>query len=327
MLSKDALLRIQTIVTHENCMDGLASAMLLKDALPQATVVFVQHKTDAYLTLPATDNMLFCDISPPRERVQEFLAKDNVIVLDHHKTAKDLVALFGTNGVFADEDEQPGVSGGYLAFREVWDLLKGKESPIQKLYVEEFAHLVGVRDTWQKSSPYWKQAQEQHKVMAFFPIESWMTPGIFDMTPESRNEWLRRFLLGPLLTQKEDIATKKLADQALYFTAGGLRFAVFQGLYTSDAADIMTEADIVIGWGYKVEDQAGCKEWPASSATSAPKLIFSCRAKGDANVSDFAGKHGGGGHTRAAGCSFEVKSSDLNPYVLIQKLVREHYGQ
>ena len=106
---------IKTIVTHDKCADGRASALILLDVFPGANVVFCNYNTPEYNDLPATEGMIFCDIVPPAHRVEEFIAV-NAIVLDHHKTNKEIVAKFGDNGRFADEATEPGVSGASLAF-------------------------------------------------------------------------------------------------------------------------------------------------------------------------------------------------------------------
>ncbi len=120
MIDVEKLSAVRRVIVHANCADGMASAMILHDALPDAEVVFLQHGTAEFLSLPATTGMLFCDISPPADRVAEFVGV-GAIVLDHHKTVRDVVEAFGDCGVFADETKEPGVSGALLAYREVWD--------------------------------------------------------------------------------------------------------------------------------------------------------------------------------------------------------------
>lgn len=135
---------VKTIVTHDNCADGLASAMILRDVLPKAQLLFLQYNSPDHLNLEATEGMLFCDFSPPAGRVEEF-TKAGAVVLDHHKGAKDIVAAFGEFGVFADEKDDPGVSGAVLAFREVWLPLvhKGRietlteEQKFERLHIED----------------------------------------------------------------------------------------------------------------------------------------------------------------------------------------------
>jgi hypothetical protein len=97
---------VKVIVTHDNCTDGLAAAILLHDVLPDAEIIFAQHGTEAYAKLEVRPNMLFVDIVPPKERYEEFL-KAGAIVLDHHKGVKDVVEKFGTNAVFGDEKQHP----------------------------------------------------------------------------------------------------------------------------------------------------------------------------------------------------------------------------
>lgn len=116
----EQLKAVTTVVVHDNCTDGLASAMILLDALPNATFRFVQYNSPEHLSLQAQPNMLFCDITPHASKVQDFKAVQNVWVLDHHKTAKSIVEQFGAKGIFADFDAEPGVSGAVLAWREVW---------------------------------------------------------------------------------------------------------------------------------------------------------------------------------------------------------------
>lgn len=50
MINVDLLKSVKTIVTHEGCADGIASALILKDALPDAEGADVQpvrHRSPA----------------------------------------------------------------------------------------------------------------------------------------------------------------------------------------------------------------------------------------------------------------------------------------
>ena len=176
MIPVQKLKQVRTIITHANCPDGIASAILLHDALPSAQIKFVTHGTKEYRELPAEDWMLFCDITPPAERAHEFLPRVPV-VLDDHKGAEHLVKTF-THHVFADEKLEPGVSGAVLAYREVWDRLRH-----HGLHGEacRFARLAGVRDTWQTSSPDFQRSNEQAVALTFWPVEKWLSlDGPFD---------------------------------------------------------------------------------------------------------------------------------------------------
>ena len=123
---------ISTICVHgPTCPDGRASAIILHDAFPAAKVVFLTHDTQEYLELPAEPDQVWCDIVPPHARASEFVAA-GAWVLDHHKGAKDIVAMFGERGVFADEKERPGVSGAMLAWEFVMRMLGAENYRILK---------------------------------------------------------------------------------------------------------------------------------------------------------------------------------------------------
>ena len=80
----DKLMAVKTIICHGgNCPDGVASAILLHDVLPDAELKFVQYGTEEQKALRATSGMLFADFSPHAETFQKFVDA-GAIVLDHH---------------------------------------------------------------------------------------------------------------------------------------------------------------------------------------------------------------------------------------------------
>ncbi|NIV35918.1 MAG: hypothetical protein GWN58_42650, partial [Anaerolineae bacterium] len=78
--------------------------------------------------------------------------------------------------MFADEDEEPGVSGATLAFRHVWQVIhmtaRCHEDPYLK--VERFAELAGIRDTWQTEDSAWDEACAQAEALMFWGLENWI---------------------------------------------------------------------------------------------------------------------------------------------------------
>lgn len=307
ILTPEKIRAVNHIVTHENCADGMASAMILKEVLPGAQVTFVNYNAKLY-NLAAEPGMLFCDCTPHRERVDEFL-KAGAVVLDHHKTAKDIVGRFASEGlgVFGDEREDVGVCGAVLAFREVWLPMKDYMGDGEyRSAFEQLAALAGIRDTWQKDDARWRQACEQADSLTFWPAET--------VLKTRWDGWPHLLSIGPVLFERNIRRVDKAIEGSYRFTSSkGRRVTVFEGTKpTSDASEKLGgESDIVIGFSFLVED-------------GAPKIIFSTRTRSDFDCSNFCLAHGGGGHTKAAGFSMPLTETTLHPYAMIEGILNRY---
>lgn len=343
-LPLEKLQAVTTLVTHDNCADGMASAMILKQVLrPDVRIIFGKYDSAEILNLPAEPGMLFCDFSPPASRVQEFVDV-GAIVLDHHKTARPVVEAFGPFGVFGDEVAHPGVCGAYLAYREVWlplrvpvqeqvlQTLKEKggleeegigrvqqEFNILTLRVEEFATLAGIRDTWQRKDPRWKEACAQGEALHFYPKE--------DLLRIDPSEWDSYLRIGQTLLRRNEEYVKLVIEGAHRFTARSpdgseIKVLVFQGLKpTSDAAELVAdEVDLVLGFAYF------CEAMP--NGERGFRMQISGRSRNKFDVSALASKFGGGGHTNAAGFAIFIQGDlDLNPYGFLERLVSRYLAE
>lgn len=311
MLPLEKLKAVKHIVTHENCADGIASAIILKNILSDAKVTFLHYETDAHILLKPEEGMLFCDFSPHKNSVAAF-KEAGALVLDHHKTQKGVVEAFGENGVFADEKAEPGVCGAVLAFREVWlPLHKQRMSdgvePANRsgLLMKEFAEIAGVRDTWQRKDPRWLQACEQAEALTFWPVEE-----VLRLASEP-DEWRHKLGLGPMLYKRRlQSAEKAIKNGVAFHTSKGRTVLVFEGLkQTSDAAELLGDKfDFVVGFGFTPEH-------------GFPYLTYSTRSHKGFDCSAFAQAHGGGGHTAAAGFKVQLIQADPQPYTLMQHLM------
>jgi len=307
----ESLKSVKTIVCHANCSDGLASAMILHNVLPDAKIVFLQYNTPELAAFEATEGQLWCDFCPPADRFQEFVAA-GAIVLDHHKTAKITVAEFGENGVFADEKDEPGVSGALLAYRHVWVPLaaewhagvgSGKE---YARIVERLATLAGIRDTWQRQSPDWMAAMAQAEALQFWPKEEWLDEDVWD--------WGEKAKIGMTLLAKHAEKVDKAVKGSFRFTSSkGNRVLMFQGVSTtSDAAEKIGDgADIIVGFRYETDAEGH-------------KIVFSLRSHTGFDCSKLAKEHpGGGGHTAAAGFAYRFRATH-DPYLLFEGMLDAH---
>lgn len=294
--------RVTKLITHDNCADGLASAMIVRDALPHVEVVFAQHGTPSLEALPATSGLLFCDIAPPRERAAAFVDA-GAIVLDHHKHARDVVELFGDRGVFADEETSPGWSGATLAYLAVWFPRANEAS---NPTVCEFARLVGIRDTWQTQSPSWELANDLHATLMGMPREWWLRPGGIDeaLSPGALE-------LGRLRRrQRAETVAKICYDGPLrLLDPAGRQWAAFPDShhYTSDVAEGLRSSGVVVTCG-----------WFQVCADGQIQTVLSLRSNGsNFDVGALCKSFGGGGHSRAAGC--RISTSD--PLVAVRRVM------
>lgn len=302
----DKLKAVRHVVTHANCPDGVASAMILRSALgPTVKFTFLDYETQAHRELPAETGMLFCDFTPHRSRVQEFVDA-GAIVLDHHKTQRDIAEAFGELGVYADND---GRSGASLA-HEVWAAMGFSRYQLVGSAVGKLARLAAIRDTWQRSDREWQRACDQASALVFWPAEE-----LLRTTPD---EWDRKLEIGPALYRKHRDAAQRALDSGVSFTTAGgtvapsalavaanIKVIVFQGVdLTSDAAELDDgKHHMVVGFGYSNEPGA-----------QSPRVTFSLRSHTGYDVGAFAKFFGGGGHAAAAGFSQPVDELSPNPY-------------
>ncbi len=312
MIDRELLDNVTHVVTHSSCPDGVASAILLTDALADVKITFLTHGTDPYEKLIAEPGMLFCDLAPPRERVQEFVDV-GAIVLDHHAAQRDIVEAFGPRGIFADLVTEPGVSGALLAFRHVWQHITSEGSPAFNRALH-FAEVAGVRDTWQRNDKRWPEARAQAEALRFYPwsfFEKLVREG--STFGDHGSKQLASMLdIGPVLVERVDLATKRLVEDAYgAITHIGTRLLIVGSRQTSDVTDV-TDADIVIGFEYHGGEKC--------------TLELSMRSRTH-DVGAFCKSLGGGGHRGAAGARIPVTNGDLNPYSTITKLVEDYERQ
>lgn len=311
--------KIKRIVTHDHCPDGTASALILVTALShmRPEVTFLQHGTDAYENLAVEEGMIFCDISPPAARAQEFV-EAGAIVLDHHVTAKAVVELFGARGVYR---EGPGISGATLAYDEIYLGMASRRHWITDP-MDQFAFLAGIRDTWQTSDPQWQEACDQAALLLFFPNRWWLEQtdvtsgrvrGADHLFFPWEDEPFDLLEVGKVARQNHLDKVSQACDEAYRFTtARGTRVVVIASTsLTSDAAELLGDkADLVIGFRYMVEN-------------GKTKIVFSTRSHSSFDCAGFCKSNGGGGHRAAAGCAAMPIGT---PYQQIHLMIHEWEG-
>lgn len=315
MITPESLAAVKTILVHGGgCPDGIASAILLHDAIPGAKVRFIQYNSPEHNGLEPEPGMLFADFTMTADRVQDFV-KAGTIVLDHHKGQRGIVAAFGDNGRFGDEETEPGVCGAMLCYRHVWQPMRsipGHVSLDDDNNAGYLARLAGVRDTWLHSSPEWAVACEQAEMLRFFPENYWLELE-HPFGYKNLGLWAERRALGKILVERHARSVKRAVEKSWRFKSGkGTRVMMFEGTgQTSDAADLVEDADILIGFGFIVEENV-------------QKMIFSLRSHTGWDVLGFAKSFpGGGGHSAASGFTVPISDKSSNPYQLAEVFVNQ----
>ncbi len=323
MISIDKLKNVKRLVTHANCPDGIASALIVKDALPDVEVLFVKHGTEQHRTLEPRPGDLFCDFSPHIPEKEKLLdghalatwVGAGVIVLDHHPTQRNITDNFAFNGLGVFGENVNGECGAWLAFAHVWRPLRefddaGKPRFAETNAVQEFAELAGVRDTWKKDDPRWRQACEQAEALTFWGFDELKKSGLANLTAL---DGLGRHLFD----KKLESARNAISESHVFTTPKGTGVLMFQGVYpTSDAAELLALAfskhvNIVAGFHYRVD--AGRLQ-----------LQFSTRSHTGYDVGAFCKSLGGGGHTAAAGFTVEQSAEvGANPYAVFRLMLQE----
>ncbi len=340
MIPLPRLQAVTRILTHANCPDGVASALILKDAIPSARVSFMSYGSEEHRTLVPSPGTLFCDFTPwlspepaKRETLIELWRNNNPVVLDHHPTARDLVEAFGDCGVFGLNEKSE--CGAWLAFHYVWKRFADEfdlSDDVGRAKVRHFAELAAVRDTWKTSDPRWDEAQRLSELLLFWRTEQPLE--YYCLRVPSLTE------LGVHLLKKKLAAARTSIGEAHHFTTTrGTEGRMFQGVVTtSDAAELLekegepltvthpdgstergaafSRTDLVIGFHYKVDG-------------GRLTLQFSMRSHAGYDVGAFAkSKPGGGGHKAAAGFTVEVSPElSANPYQLFKLLLEEWEGR
>lgn len=345
MIPLEKLRALKHGIFHASCPDGISSALILKDALPDLRVSFVKYDTEEHRNFPAEPGQVWCDFSPPKERSAEFVAA-GALVLDHH--SRDVVEPYGELGVFGENERLE--CGAWLAYTHVWKPMcemrdyfieKGLEAPSSK-EIEHFAFLAAVRDTWAKHKDDWGPACEQAELLMFWPFDK-----IDFKTVLYDNEFLGR----TLVHKKLESARTAVAESHRFTSSKGTRVLMFQGVAaTSDAAELVekegyeitkTDAagsvergrgfgiDLVVGFHYRTETPPpdtrrrtladriveGPEATIANRAFPPPRLQlqFSTRSHTGFDCQALSRAHGGNGHKAAAGFTL-TEGLTGNPY-------------
>jgi oligoribonuclease NrnB/cAMP/cGMP phosphodiesterase (DHH superfamily) len=300
------------IISHANCPDGTAAALILRDLFGYASddhvavrVSMIQYGSAEHLALEPAPGQIFCDFSPHRSRVRDFADAPDIFVLDHHREAKDIVQAFGERGVFADEDVDVGVSGASLAAMLHEKCSIAGRGTRHHERVQEFAHLISVRDTWQRKDPRWEDACELSSVVGHLGWEQLSKDALVPLLRDQSVSWDD---LGQMNRARSESRVTRAIEKGIRRKSWkGTRVFMVRGKgLSSDVAEALGENDdLVVGFDYEGEGNA-------------PKLIMSMRSHTDFDVGAFAKWMGGGGHRKAA-AAHVPEDEGRSPYAQVME--------
>lgn len=237
------------------------------------------------------DNLVFVDITiQPYEKMLELVKNHDVVIIDHHKTFIDFAEQ---NGLY--DYAEVWTSNGTAACEIAWD--SWMTAPMPK-----FVHLLGRYDVWDNSDPN----KWENEILAFQ-----YGSRVLDLDPQKdtgyaiMKYWIERFLLdGQDVSEIDDIIDngqiildyqamedrKHLAHfgfetdfegiRAICMNSPRFNSKVFDSVWDPNKYDVMV-----------CFVNVKAKYFSVSLYSPKPEVI----------VGDIARKHGGGGHTDAAG--------------------------
>lgn len=252
------------VLYHADCFDGFGAAYAAWKALGDSAEYIPVKYGQAIPDLPRDARVAIVDFSFPRKELLELKDKvDDLVVLDHHKTAVE--NLKGLDFARFDMDR----AGAGLS----WEFFHpGKPEPEVLQYVED-------RDLWKFQLP---ASKEVSTALGSYPMD-------FETWDKLTAEGLRAE--GIPLTRYKDQLVRQTVERAGVGEIAGYRVPV-----VNTPAELRSEVghemlqrnpDAPFVALYFI-DEKGTQAW-------------SLRSRGDFDVAALAGQFGGGGHKAAAG--------------------------
>ncbi len=145
-------------VHHRGCSDGIAGAWVIKRVCPEIQLISCNAGEDPVIPEGSGRKIVFVDVCPSKNFLRELLEKDEVVLLDHHVTALDVIKEFDGHAKFSFVYDKER-AGCQIA----WDFMYGKtetlplEDRLTTPYKPDkrpyFINYIADRDLWKFSLP------------------------------------------------------------------------------------------------------------------------------------------------------------------------------
>ena len=324
--SVDRLQQVTDVFYHASCPDGTASAFICAAAFRHSGLTpkfhSLQYGTEFMSKLEPRIGQLFVDITPPKERWEEWKLV-NPIVLDHHETVKNVTE--GLDGVYATNEAH---SGAQLAYEEVMfpitkDMDLGYIGSVPYKTMEAWKELANrsmIRDTWKKDSLLWNEACSIAMSMLFKGSKGLIAKAQEFGLEAFRHEDLENFYeIGEQVVGNDKRRVETLsggAEKRLSLASKQYKMSFFnctEKIVSDTANSLINQGDnISVGYFYLYED-------------GALRISVSIRTDGTISAKKIAESLGGGGHERAAGFRMNGNCSPNEICDVISGKIMEFY--
>ena len=276
------------LITHESCADGLCCAIAFQkycddNNITGTAIYFVNY---GRINLPdvTNRNVIIADFSFDKNIMQDMYSKaKNMIVLDHHETAKK--NLEGLDFCTFNMDK----SGAQL----LWGYLFDEPEP-------DLVKYIGDRDLWRWVLPHSREFSAGFQLLPHSDIRDNYK---YYLTEDGINDTIKA---GEVILQYQNNIISGIVHRTTKYSTQFVidGYSVFCINNSQNISEVGNELslDMPFSAQYFITDDS---------------IVFSLRSSGSGvNVADVAKKYGGGGHPAAAGFSVKLKDIDLNKFLI-----------
>ena len=279
-----------TLLTHKNCPDGAAAAVIIKNINPSANVIHTTHERinseslQMVEKMPEMSQLIIADISPGKNVLEKLIEavgkKDGFLgIYDHHETTKWLAEVetkdFPHVEIIFDKDR----CGSKIVYERFL-----QDHPELKKY-HDFIQITNDRDLWIRKDPRSYHLSLLHKILS---DQKYVKRFIKNPNFEGNDEEMIKIKFFEELQKKHEQAILKHIK--IKKDKKGFRYGVIYG--EADGSTLLNNA---------IEEHN--LEYALLVNLNSQKV--SIRGRGNMNCATYASAWGGGGHKKASG--FRIK--------------------
>lgn len=262
------------VIYHAECLDGFGAAYAAWKKYPDAEFYAAKYGQEPPIELLRDAEVYILDFSYPLGAMRAIIAEAaKVTVLDHHKTARDALAvLLEAKECHGEFDMNR--SGSVMA----WQWFFGDPVPEMLLHIQDRdLWRFNMKDTKEIAAALYSRKMEMHEW-------EWLSDNLSNLAEE-----------GTAILRSEKKKVEMLVNSGLHFADIGGHYVPVVNAPFFMASDICHEL-------LRRMPDAG---FVATYSRTGDDIVYSLRSTDDrVDVSEIAKKYDGGGHRNAAGFKY-----------------------